>query len=118
MTDKNLNIYFDAKDWDKLVSSTFDRVIQLSRIKGEEYSGKENRLENFRRNANNLDLYAEQVWAVYAAKHWDAIMQYIVDISNGDRRTRSEPIHGRIDDLIVYLLLFEAMYHARIKDKE
>lgn len=116
-TDKNLNIYFPAVDWDKLVQDAFERVMQLSKLKGEEYSGTVNRLENFRRNANNLDLHAEQVWAVYAAKHWDALMQYVNDTADGKTRLTVESLSGRIDDLIVYLLLFEAMHRARLKDR-
>jgi hypothetical protein len=51
----------------------------------------------------------EQVWAVYAAKHWDAINQYVKDMAKGVVRQRMESISGRADDLIVYLILFKAM---------
>ncbi len=82
-------------------------------MKGAEYAGDENRLENFVRNAIALGLEPEQVWAVYAGKHWDAIVQYIKDMQTGKERTRSESIEGRMDDMIVYLLLGKAMYRAR-----
>lgn len=49
------------------------------------------------------------IWAVYAAKHWDAVMQYIKDQNTGTKRTHLEPIGGRVDDLLVYLLLFKAI---------
>jgi hypothetical protein len=55
----------------------------------------------------------ETVWAVYAGKHWDAIQQFIKDQRNGKERERLEPIEGRVDDLLVYLLLFKAMLQER-----
>ena len=55
----------------------------------------------------------ETIWRVYAAKHWDAVGQYIRDLQSGKERLRDEPITGRIHDLIVYLLLFKAMVEER-----
>lgn len=98
--------------WTKLVADTFASIDSLSKTKGAEYTGgNDDRLQNFRRNAAALGLKTEQVWAVYAGKHWDSIQSYVKDISKpiDQRRTLSEPIDGRIDDLIVYLLLFKAM---------
>lgn len=87
----------------------FARVKVLSTVKGGEYSGDVDRLLNFRRNAKALALTKEQIWAVYAAKHWDALIQYIQDIQIGRQRPREEQIEGRVDDLITYLILFRAM---------
>lgn len=99
--------------YDSLVADTVDNVITLGINKGGEYAGDNNRLENFVRNAQSLNLEPEQVWAVYAGKHWDAIIQYVNDTASGKSRTRSEPITGRVDDLIVYLLLVKSMMIAR-----
>lgn len=95
------------EEYNKIVDETWNKVHQLSHLKGGEYAGDKDRLANFRRNAEALGLSMETVWAVYAAKHWDAVMQYIKDIAKRTTRVRSEPIEGRIDDLIVYLLLFK-----------
>ena len=95
--------------YNDLVSETFTRIKELSEKKGGEYSGDSDRLLNFRRNATALGLNKETVWAVYAAKHWDALMQYIQDKEKGKDRERMEPIVGRVDDLIAYLLLMKAM---------
>ena len=92
-----------------LVDETFRTVMTLATLKGGEYSGDKDRLANFRRNAANLGLTKEQVWSVYAGKHWDAINQYVRDKAHGIDRERLEDISGRADDLIVYLLLFKAM---------
>jgi len=99
--------------YDALVASTVDQIITLGIQKGGEYAGDRNRVENFVRNAINLQLEPEQVWAVYAGKHWDAIIQYVNDLAANKSRPRSESITGRVDDLIVYALLMKAMMIAR-----
>jgi hypothetical protein len=104
---------FTHADWDKLLEETFDKVRGLGRDKGAEYSGDVDRLLNFRRNGRDLDLPMEVVWRIYAAKHFDAIGQYVRDLAAGKERTRTEPMAGRADDLIVYLLLFKAMLIER-----
>lgn len=95
--------------YDRIVEETVDSIKKLSQLKGGEYAGDKDRLANFRRNAEALGLSMETVWAVYAAKHWDAIMQFVKDIAKKTARVRTEPIEGRVDDLIVYLLLFKAI---------
>lgn len=100
---------FSHERYDKLCEDTFDNVRELSRLKGGEYSGDDDRLANFRRNGYDTDTNYETVWRVYAAKHWDAIGQYIRDKNNSINRVRMEGLSGRVDDLIVYLLLFKAM---------
>ena len=108
---------FTQAQWEVLLEKTIDQVKFLAKAKGGEYSGDVDRLLNFRRNGVNLELPMEVVWAVYAGKHWDAISQYIKDLHQNKKRTRSEPITGRADDLIVYLLLFKAMVEERTNDK-
>lgn len=97
------------EEYNRIVDETWNNIQRLSHLKGGEYAGDQDRLANFRRNANALGIGMETVWAVYAAKHWDAIMQYVKDVATRTNRVRSEPIEGRIDDLIVYLLLFKAI---------
>lgn len=104
-----MDIRFSHARYERLVKDAFDTVMKLSSLKGGEYSGDDDRLLNFRRNGAALGLRKETVWAVYAAKHWDALMQYIKDQQYGKDRQRLESLEGRCDDLIVYLLLFKAM---------
>lgn len=99
--------------YNKLLNNTMKNIIELSTHKGGEYAGDDDRLENFRRNAKTLGLQPEQVWAVYCAKHWDAIMQFVKDLNTGKERRRLEPLDGRVDDIIVYMLLFKAMLDER-----
>ena len=86
---------------------------KLGQLKGSEYSGDVDRLENFRRNGVDLELPMESIWRVYAAKHWDAVGQYIRDLQTGKHRTRLESLAGRCDDLIVYLILFKAILQEK-----
>ncbi len=95
--------------YNELVQETFAEIVRLGVQKGGEYAGDTDRLNNFRRNAANWGLTMEQCWGVYAGKHWDAIQQYIRDRAAGVDRVRTEPLSGRVDDMIVYLLLFKAM---------
>lgn len=90
-----------------MLEETFEEIRKLSELKGGEYSGDDDRLLNFRRTAEALGLPMETVWAAYAAKHWDALMQWISDDRQGVERKRLESIDGRVDDLLVYLLLFK-----------
>lgn len=106
-------LIFSHDEWNELLNEAFGNITSLAKLKGGEYSGDTDRLLNFRRNGKDLDLPMETVWRVYAAKHWDAIGQYIRDLQSGQTRERLEGIEGRIDDLLVYLLLFKAMVRER-----
>ena len=99
--------------FDDIVAHTFAIVDYLAVVKGGEYAHAGDRLDNFRRQARDLDLCMEQTWRIYAGKHWDAITTYIRDMQTGRNRPRSEPITGRVDDLIVYLILFKAILYER-----
>lgn len=104
---------FSHAEYERIVEDTISQIHSLSKLKGGEYAGDVDRLANFRRNAEALGLSMEQVWSVYAAKHWDAVMQYVKDLGTGTERTRLEGIEGRADDLIVYLILFKAILKER-----
>lgn len=107
---------YSHKRYAELLNDTFDTMAELGKLKGGEYAGDNDRLANFRRNGEALELPMETVWRVYAGKHWDAITQYIVDLQNGTKRERMESIHGRIDDMLVYLVLLKCMVDERETD--
>lgn len=102
-------LVFPPAKYNAIVEETVKAIHQLSTVKGGEYAGDADRLANFRRNAEALGVPMTTIWAVYAAKHFDAIMQYAKDLQNAQTRPRSESITGRADDLIVYLILFKAI---------
>lgn len=100
----------NGKDFsEKIVKPTIEELKRLMLVKGGEYAGDGDRLANFKRNAERLALKPEQVWAVYFGKHLDAIFQHIHDLQTGKRRPVSEPLEGRIDDAINYLILFKGL---------
>lgn len=104
---------YNIPRYDTLVERTLEKIKELGVVKGGEYAGDVDRLANFRRNAAAAGVTMEQCWQIYSGKHWDAIIQYIRDDAVGKERTRAEPLEGRVDDLIVYLLLFKAMLDER-----
>jgi len=108
---------YSHQKYNLLVEDTVNNLKKLSELKGGEYAGDSDRLANFRRNGAALGLPMETIWAVYAAKHWDAVMQYIVDLRTGTNRERLESISGRLDDLIVYAVLMKAMVDEREGDR-
>ena len=104
---------FSHDAYEKILNETFSKVKYLGKSKGREYSGDEDRLANFRRNGDKLRVPKEMVWAVYASKHYDAIIQRCQDIVSGRDRQVSESIDGRVDDLILYLILYKCMEKER-----
>ena len=81
-------------DQDNLLSSKGDDYTQQS----------DDVLHNFKVVAEQTGKTPLEVWAVYAAKHWLAIMSFV---KNG--AVKSEPIEGRFRDLGNYLLLGEGL---------
>ena len=104
---------FSHVEYQGIVESTIENINMLGKLKGGEYAGDVDRLANFRRNGDNLGLPMEVIWAVYAAKHWDAVIQYINDLNSGKTRERLEPLSSRLDDIIVYCILFKCMLAER-----
>lgn len=95
MTLDDVRLHFDAV-WAKLQA--------LRQAGQKEYAGGENAFGNFERLAAKLQLPREKVLWVYLTKHLDGIEAWL----NGHKSQR-EPVTGRIEDAIVYLLLLHAM---------
>jgi hypothetical protein len=86
------------------------RMKQLTFTKGEEYSRREeSQFANFERGARDLGMLREQILMVYLSKHLDAITCWVRDLSNNILFGVSEPIVGRIDDALLYLMLLRGM---------
>lgn len=86
----------------EVIEASFEEIRRLRATKGRDYAHSDDHFDNFKRHAQTLGLSPEQIWAVYASKHWDAVMSFC---ARG--KVESEPIEGRIDDLLVYLLLLK-----------
>lgn len=104
---------YTQQELELLIESTVQSILSLVRIKGVEYSGPVDCLANFRRNAERLGVTPELIWAVYAGKHWDAIQTWAQNCNRGIVQEHSEPIPGRMDDLITYLILAKALFNTR-----
>jgi len=108
--------FFSHVEYQDVVSDTVDTIQKLGKLKGGEYAGDFDRLANFRRNGQALGLPMETIWAVYYNKHHDAVMQWIADLFAEKERDRLEPIEGRVDDMIVYLILLRCMMRERTRE--
>lgn len=96
--------------WEQMRATNVE-ALHLSETKGREYAAGDNDpLAHFVTAAKNLGLEPEQVWAVFAGKHWSAILTYV-----REGALASEPIEGRIDDLMVYLHILKAMHHDKAR---
>lgn len=95
-------------EFQRMRAVTFGELEELNDRKGKDYAGDEDVLSNFKDAASQLGVEPEQVWAVYAHKHWSAIMAYC-----REGKVESEGIEGRIHDLMVYCLLLLGLVDDR-----
>lgn len=101
----------NAEEFDKLRNSIFERCIELTKTKGDDYTkGNIDVLSNFKEGGTDLGVPAKKTMGIYMKKHIDAIFNYI----KNDGQVESEPISERIVDAINYLIFLQAL----IKDDE
>jgi len=99
----------NIEDFNNLVDSTVRSAAELLITKGEEYAGSADRLANFKRGAKLTGVTPLQVALVYASKHYDSIATYVRKDASGESQVLSEPIEGRFDDMINYMILMKAL---------
>lgn len=99
----------NQQDFDNVVAETIQGIQKLLTVKGGEYAGSTDRLANFKRGAELTGCTPLQCLFVYMSKHYDAVATYVKDSAAGVERERSEPISGRLDDLINYCILAKAL---------
>lgn len=99
----------NQKEFEQVVEATLSRINELLVVKGGEYAGSEDRLANFKRGAELTGCSPLQVLHIYLSKHYDAFSTYVRDQASGTQRPRSESISGRLDDIINYCLLAQAL---------
>lgn len=97
----------ESKELYRLINEDLlPKCMEIMKSKGEAYSGQEDKLGNFKRCAKLSGNPIEKVWFVYFIKHFDALSSFI----RGEYKD-SEPIDGRIQDLINYLFLLYGILH-------
>lgn len=99
----------DNKEFKTLVEQTVQSTSALLVSKGEEYAGSTDRLANFKRGAALTGTTPMQCCFIYMSKHYDALSTYIKKDAAGFEHKLSEPIEGRIDDLINYCFLMKGL---------
>lgn len=104
--------YTGHRDVDVFLHDT----LEIMRKKGHDYrqGNDADLLHNFRTVAKTVDEPMMKVWFTYFYKHYAALATYI----KNDGQSESEPIEGRISDLIVYLLLFHEMVQQNKRAEE
>ena len=97
----------NKKEYDKLRTKFIEETLSLSDTKRIEYTEgnhNDNVLWNFDSISRNLGIAPIEVLSVYLSKHISSLFSYFKT-----RKTYSEPIEGRVKDIINYLLLMVAM---------
>ena len=89
------------QEFDRVMDEMFLACNEVMKSKGLAYSGKEDKLGNFKRCAKLSGTDIDKVWFTYFIKHFDSLCSYI----RGEY-SDSEPIKGRIIDMINYLYLY------------
>jgi len=80
------------------------QCFDIMKTKGQSYSGKEDKLGNFKRLSVLTNSSPEKVLFIYLMKHIDAISSFI-----REEYTDSEAIKGRIMDVINYMFLLSGL---------
>lgn len=94
-------------DFDELLK----KCISILKVKGADYTiGTGDKLHNFKTTSEFMGLTPKQVLGTFLYKHMSAVFAYI----KNDGQTESEPISGRLADVINYMLLL----HKMIKEDE
>ena len=100
---------------DAVFARRFVDCMSMIRVKNADYSQNEqkgDRIAAFRRISRDIGIPMTKVWAVFCQKHWGAIMRFIKD-----GHVESEPIDGRINDVINYHVLLGAIIDD-VKEKD
>jgi hypothetical protein len=107
MTDTQMKV----KDFENFMKKEIlPECDKIMKSKGLSYSGLEDKFGNFKRCSKLSGVSIEQAWFTYFVKHFDALSSFI----RGEY-SDSEPIKGRVFDLINYLFLFAGILKEKGK---
>lgn len=96
-------------EFEGVIRQTMDSIQKLLAVKGGEYAGSHDRLANFKRGRDRTGAHVYQVLWIYLSKHLDSVETFIKKTVRGEPQALSEPIEGRLDDIINYCLLMKAL---------
>lgn len=107
----------DTEDFDKVVKSQIENVLDLLVVKGKEYSRGNNRLLNFELGSKKLGISREKVLLGYLTKHIVSIDTIVEDLETGVLPTE-EILDEKFTDVINYYILLKASILNRIKNEK
>lgn len=99
----------DRDEFLRMMDAEYQTIRKINETKGHDYAGDDDALANFKEQARAVGLAPEQVWAIFAGKHWSAVMTYVRE----QGQLASEPIEGRLHDLILYSFLMLGLIEER-----
>jgi hypothetical protein len=101
-----------SKELHEVMESIFEECRCLRKQGQKEYSRDEDSpFANFKRIGFWLGKDQKEVLIVYALKHLDGILSYI-----RGHKSQREDVRGRINDLILYLILLRGMIEEETGD--
>ncbi len=100
----------DNKQFDEYVRERLEELLRLRQVKASEYSSRGNAFIHFEKASMLTSLTPEQVIMTYATKQFISLMDLI---RIGFRReVIRDQIKEKVGDLIIYLLLLEALVNS------
>lgn len=84
------------------------KCLDVLKKKGTDYSGKMEAYKNFKDTAQRLGLTKYQVWLTFFDKHVNSIANSVKADPNSPH-VESEPLEGRIIDVINYAIILGGM---------
>jgi hypothetical protein len=83
--------------------------LDITLKKNPDYAGREDFALNFVETGRRMGIRAAQVWLAYADKHWCSVTNFVIH-----GKLESEPVVGRIADVINYCGLLSGMVAAGV----
>lgn len=93
---------------EKIAAEIFENCLDILRKKGADYSSLSDSLSNFKEGGAMIGRTKYEVWAIYFFKHVKSILNSIKSNPKAPQ-TESEPLRGRIEDIINYSVIFAAL---------
>lgn len=96
---------------DRMISSKmlFDKCLDILETKGRDYTSDGDVFKDLKEEAKEMCITPEKVLWIAMNKHYKAVRRYC-----GQGKTESEPIEGRLCDLINYAtILYAYIQHER-----
>ncbi len=96
--------------FEEFVVNTLKDIQEILNAKNTEYSrSAEDRLRNFKRRAEEMEIDPLTVLQVDMFKHIDAINSYMIRMREGEPVKINDPINRRLNDTIIYCILAQAL---------